>query len=240
MMNPFDDGDEPKQSSIRQPYAAYTRSSSPAKRYQPLDYDSEEDTTEDFVGFPASEIKQNRESIKQSPNIFSRSTGRANQQGRHAKSPFVGNAPNLEFDPHMDSETTPRAHYTSRESPKRQRNTEVLIDDADDDDIKNSGSPFRSSFKGSTISSQRYLDPPEPIFTPGTLYDAGNYADGHYADDQSTYYEDDKKFDTDGTKEETRTMQNPCILSPLHTLDTHIYPILTMKHNILPNQLMAT
>lgn len=208
MLNPFDEADDQKEqhqqtSPIRQPYAAYTRGSSPTKRYQPLDYDSDEDTTEGFNGFPASEIKQLQEGIKQSPNIFARSTGKAaasNSYGRdNTRSPFVGKQPNLEYyNPYIDTDTTPRAHYTSRESPKRQRNTEIVIDDEDDEDEDNNvnnGSPFRSSFQGSTISSQRYLNPPQPIFTPGTLYEPAQYND-----DQSTYYEDEK----DGGKEEAR------------------------------------
>ncbi|KAI5950044.1 hypothetical protein CANMA_005398 [Candida margitis] len=198
MMNPFDDdADEQKGHSIKLPYAAYTRSTSPTKRYQPLDYDSEEDISEGFIGFPASEIKQTREGgIKQSPNIFSRSTGTAGYQDKTTKSPFVGNAPKLEFDPNMDIDSTPRAQYTSRESPKRQRNTEVLIDDKDD---VYDGSPLRNSFRGSEISSQRYLDPPQPIFSPGALYEAG-----HYTDDQSTYCGEEKKFGMDDAKEESR------------------------------------
>ncbi|KAI3406464.2 CHS1 [Candida oxycetoniae] len=194
-MNPFDDEAYPVDGSkLELPYSAYTKRPSPHKRYQSLGNESEHDSEDpdEFAGFPQSIVQQESPNPKRSPNIFTRSTAKIT--GRQKESPFKGNTPHLHHDKLDTINTTPRDHYTSKESPKRKRETEVMIyDDNNDDDyeeeredknlINYTGSPLRS-LQNSTISSQRYLDPPQPIFDPEVF--ASN--DNKYEDDQATYH----------------------------------------------------
>ncbi|KAI5950362.1 CHS1 [Candida jiufengensis] len=207
MNNPFEDdenGHQSNQSNFsipKVPFSAYTNNYKKSKRYEPLDDSDDEEfnqvykhnnktkQNEEFVGFPTSEIGyQNHNSNKSSPNIFSKSTSKANN---YKNSPFIGTTPILEFNGlnnhNNNLDSTPRAQYASKESPKRIRNTEVSINNLNEDhqeyESTLNGSPIRNSLQESTISSQRYLDPPKPIFSPETFEKSNNN------DDQNTLNE---------------------------------------------------
>ncbi|RLV89897.1 Chitin synthase 1 [Spathaspora sp. JA1] len=179
-MNPFDDNDNPfSDTKPSYPGNAFTSDKASPRRYQPLDDDDENDE-HNFLAFPQSTQQQSPIS-RQSPNIFA-STARAFA----SKSNLLQKTPNLK---HSENGRTPRAQYTSQESPRRQAKTEVIIpQDKDyDDEIADSllhGSP-RRSFRASAISSERFLDPPQPIFSPQTFAEANT----HEASDQETVYD---------------------------------------------------
>ncbi|KAK6200292.1 chitin synthase [Scheffersomyces amazonensis] len=171
-MDPFNSNENPfNDDSPMLPGAAFTSDKASPKRFQPLQRrDSDE---EEFTAFPPTPQQRH------SPNIFTRSTARAQVGGRNT----LGNTPHLQY----ESGTTPRAQFTSRESPTRQRQTEITI--MDDDNLSIRGSP-RSQFGGSNISSERFLAPPQPIFSPETFAEANVHED-----DQATIGEDNNEFE---------------------------------------------
>ncbi|KAK6454191.1 chitin synthase [Scheffersomyces xylosifermentans] len=172
-MNPFDDEDNPFQDNQPSlPNAAFTSDRTSPRRYHQLDNDDEDD---DFIAFPQSTTQS-----RQSPNIFSRSTARANRLTRSA----LGDTPNLQFG-------TPRAQFTTRESPKRGKQREVLIRDDDDNENANA-SPTRSQYGGSSIGSERFLEPPQPIFSRETFAEANTHDD-----DQVTVIDEKDPYDYD-------------------------------------------
>ncbi|KAG7665026.1 CHS1 [[Candida] subhashii] len=179
-MNPFNSqGDDNPfmDSAPSYPNAAFTSDRTSPRRYQPLDDDSDDNTTVGSTGhfnaFPSStQQQQSSPYSRQSPNIFTKSTAKA-----YSNHQFLNRTPSLK--PRDGSSLTPRAEYTSQESPKRHRRTEIVIsEDEDEDDTEEidlrstlNGSP-RRSFRGSAISSERFLDPPKPIFSPQTFAEA--------------------------------------------------------------------
>lgn len=169
-MNPFEDEDNPfRENQPALPNAAFTSDRTSPKRYHQLQ--DEEDADDDFMAFPLSTHQ------RQSPNIFTRSTARVNSK---LKGNNLGDTPNLLF----ANNSTPRAQFTTRESPKRQKKREVLIVDHEDDE--NYGSPTRSQFGGSSIASERFLEPPQPIFSRETFAEANN------AEDENSTITDEK------------------------------------------------
>jgi Glycosyltransferases, probably involved in cell wall biogenesis len=167
-MNPFDEDDSPfrddKQPML--PHAAFTSDRTSPRRFHQL-YDEAHDDDDEFVAFPQSVQLQ-----RQSPNIFTRSANRANNMGR----PVLDTTPNLQY-----GKGTPRAQFTTKESPKRQRKTEVMFSENDEDDRSSlNGSPRRSQFGESSTKSERFLEPPQPIFSPET------FAEANIHDDQET------------------------------------------------------
>ncbi|KAI5959756.1 CHS1 [Candida pseudojiufengensis] len=199
------------------PFSAYTDNyKKSSKRYIPLNDSDDEDNniriyksdnearqnnnyngqTQDFIGFPSSEAGGSYgNEVKSSPNIFSKSTSKTNDYSKHKKSPFVGTTPFLGFNEIEndtdDSRATPRAKYAANESPKRLKNTEVLMKNIDNDNDEyepNSISPIRKSMQESTISSQRYLDPPKPIFSPEAFAEAKSH-NIYNEEDQNTLNE---------------------------------------------------
>lgn len=195
MSNPFDDSiDKPSY-----PNAAFTNHNSP-RRYKPDDIEEDED----FLAFPQSN------SPTRSPDIFTRS-GRINGNLNRA----LDNPPNLQPTPSLQptnngspimmSGTTARAQFTSRESPKRQRQTEIDIDDKDIEPINLPPNPFSSS-QGSYKSgrSERFLEPPQPIFSPETYAEANPYEEND--SENSTVYDDYDYKAYENQDKETRSL----------------------------------
>lgn len=198
MATPFDDPfDGPSM-----PSTAFTADRTSPKKFYHIDLD-EEDEHDGFLGFPQSTnqspVQQQR--TRQSPNIFARSSRATHNPG------LLDSTPNLQY-----TRETTRAHYTQRESPKRQRQTELIIDD--DDDVREiedpfSGSPSRqgpASLFGrlvhSSTRSERFLEPPQPIFSPETFAEANPYDDDQATvnDERHTDYDYNsyqKEFDED-------------------------------------------
>lgn len=177
--NPFTDPTYPSDPSY--PNAAFVDRTSP-RRYKP-----EED---EFMAFPQS---------NRSPDIFTRS-GRINN---NLNKVVLNNPPNLQFNSIDESNgKTARAKFTSRESPKRQKETGIPIHSdetlelADDNESINlTGSPHRHSQYGRSVNSshrsERFLEPPEPIFSPETYAEANPYDD-----DQETVGRDSYDYDS--------------------------------------------
>ena len=216
MKNPFenlsdDEADDPFfQSSNKTPslpFAAYTSDrSSPRKNYTPLNFDSDDEdgNASEFVGFPASTTsfnnhqQQQQTSPRQSPNIFSKSKAFGSTSRN-----IYDNTPDLQYGKTGGREITPRAQFTSRESPKRQKMTEVIMSDDEDtnegdDPFENRGSP-RRSFKTSASISERFLPPPKPIFSPETFAEANSrHSDEGTINDDYDYksYEKGHEYET--------------------------------------------
>ena len=177
------------------------------------------------IGLSSNNRNYNSNNNKNKTKTKTKTNNNRNNQSPNkspTRSPFVGKLPDLSYSNNKvnnhtndnvniysnididagvgSSPDTARGMYTSRESPKRQRETEILIDT---DYPAYTGSPTRS-LKSSTISSQRFLDPPEPIFAPGSFEDDDDDDDeeekqnsqkvqkevSEIDDDQETYYED--------------------------------------------------
>lgn len=174
MSSPFNDGDNPFEDKISYPNAAFVDRTSP-RRYRVEEEEDDED--DQFMAFPQST------QARQSPDIFTRS-GRING---NLNKVLLNNTPNLQFNPQL-TQQTPRAQFTSRESPKRQKETGILIQEQDEtldnilhdnESINLNGSPQRSSQYGRSVNSshrsERFLEPPQPIFSPETYAEANPY-----------------------------------------------------------------
>lgn len=194
MSSPFED-DSPFNDKPSYPNAAFVDRNSP-RRFRPDTFEEEEE--DEFMAFPQS-------GAARSPDIFTRSArgnggtpgGRPGPGVARMNSNLLSNAPNLQFNPtSLDNRTspsqTPRAQFTSRESPKRQKETGIPIsddtlDDTDDNEsIHLTGSPNRTSQYGRSVNSshrsERFLEPPQPIFSPETYAEANPYEE----EDQET------------------------------------------------------
>lgn len=199
MSNPFDDGpfkgpnDHPSL-----PSTAFTSDRTSPRKFFQVDLDEEEETGgSGFMGFPQSTQQSplhHQQQVRQSPNIFARSSARAHARNNSIN--ILDSTPNLQYSPHPISGDTPRAQFTSRESPKRQRQAEIIIDDDLDTEADDlfSGSPRRSKFGSqyspnksihSSTRSERFLEPPQPIFSPETFAEANPFED-----DQETVSEE--------------------------------------------------
>lgn len=178
---------------------------------------------------------------RQSPSIFARSRAHAstNNIGRGLES-----TPNLQFPagnnsiPTSPTLGTPRSQFTSKESPKRERLHAQLVmsDDSDEDDTHNAvvidddeeeetnrmlgerGSPRRSQFGRSSHGSERFLEPPQPIFSPETFAeansDAGSQTHRRISDDQSTL-----NYDYNDTYQKAQELEEKSLYSE-HTAYT--------------------
>lgn len=188
--DPFSDNQK-----LSLPNAAFTSDRTSPRRYYQLDRgDTDLDEDSEFAGIPPSvqELPQQR----QSPNIFTRSTTQARKLTANLGKTST---PSLSF----GNEKTPRANFTSQESPKRQRKTEIVISDDEEgeDTHLHRGSPRRTTFTGSTHSSnrsERFLEPPQPIFSPETFAEANlnetsvqaeNTSDNNTLHDERNSYE---------------------------------------------------
>lgn len=173
MSNPFDDGPfrDQDEGHPSLPRTAFTSDRSSPKKFYQIDLDDEEDEESNFMAFPQStqqRPQQQRQQPKQSPNIFSRSS---RAHGRNPSTHLLDSTPNLQFSPSITdtSDSTPRAQFTSRESPRRQKQTEMLMsDDLDDDSDFFSGSPRRSAYQGS-VAGSRYGNNPGIFNTAADL-----------------------------------------------------------------------
>ncbi|KAG7195104.1 Chitin synthase, class 2 [Scheffersomyces spartinae] len=186
MSDPFNDN-SPFRDEPSVPNAAFTSDRSSPRRYRPSVSDED---SEEFMAFPNSTQSP---PPRQSPNIFARSA--------HIQRSRLGTTPNLLYmnnttnnhvissvstspvssplrSPTAFDSPTARAHFASRESPTRQRATEVIISDDDDDEEefgRSHGSPRRSLFNNSSSTkSERFLEPPEPIFSPESFAEANS------------------------------------------------------------------
>ncbi|CAI5760414.1 unnamed protein product [Candida verbasci] len=218
-MNPFDhnsDEEDPfmdNKEAKNLPYAtAYTSDKYSPRRYIPLDNDEDDDLDynfkkdDHFTAFPKSTTTSiaNYNLNKQSPNIFSKSSAQFNNPSKNI---FDKTIPELSFNETNDHSKTPRAQYTAKESPKRQRRTEIIISDDEDEEMQFSqinGSPHRS-LHNSVISSERFLEPPQPIFSPQTFAKANipEYREkiSNNDDDEKTDYDFDYNYDHEKTRE---------------------------------------
>jgi cellulose synthase/poly-beta-1,6-N-acetylglucosamine synthase-like glycosyltransferase len=173
-MNPFDDDYENPfhEGKPTIPNAVFTSDRTSPRKYHQLD----EDSDDEFIGFHVSQQQLPMANTRQSPNIFTRSTARVNNS---APKTVLQKAPNLKFGIEGTPKTE-RAAATNQESPKRQRETEIIFFDTDIpvEDALN-GSPSRSLHKRSVISgsSERFLEPPKPIFSPETFAEANPHDD---------------------------------------------------------------
>ena len=165
------------------PHAAFTSDRTSPRRNHALNQDDDE---EEFVGFPLS-IQRSPNGLpqRQSPNIFTRSAARTPVVSSRNLNLLESATPNLQF-----GGGTPRSHFTSRESPKRDRRTEIAIDDHEDEDGDVfTGSPRRSTFGRSNNTSnrsERFLAPPQPIFSPETFAEANPFSDEKEYDDNDS------------------------------------------------------
>ncbi|KAM9891259.1 hypothetical protein OXX69_012347, partial [Metschnikowia pulcherrima] len=98
-------------------------------------------------------------SQRRSPDIFARSSYQSKQKAdNHSKAPI----PPLRF----DVDRTPRATFTLQESPKRKRNNTSY---APSELHPSSNTELRESDSSRSTTSDRILEPPQPIFTSGAL-----------------------------------------------------------------------
>ncbi|KAL7664756.1 Chitin synthase [[Candida] zeylanoides] len=193
MSNPFDD-----RPLVAMPGAALTSETSP-RRYRP-----EENP---FADVPVlSPVRAPATPTRQSPSIFARSRAHASSNAvaslkfgaaalppapaaagaadAASSSPFRSQIPPLAAPavspaPASPVAGTPRAHFTSRESPRRTKAPAQLVMSDDEGD----GSPRRFGGSG---TSERFLEPPQPIFSPETFAEANSDA-GRRSDETLNY-----------------------------------------------------
>lgn len=132
-------------------------------------YDSLETPKRTYVGGGSSS------NVRRSPDVFSRSAAQTGDL-----------VPNLLRDsevPQLSCEhtKTPRAKYTSRESPKRDGRRGIVIQNLED---PVSFSPSRFSNSNRSCNSGRILEPPKPIFSRETFDEANS--NSHDGSDTST------------------------------------------------------
>lgn len=160
MKNPFEE--EPLETTEEPvfPNAAFTRHS-PRKLYQ-ISSRGEDSPFDDFTR------TSRRDERTSSPDIFARSS----YQGQQVLTSRIGSkTPDLGI---HDSKT-PRAKFTSKESPKRQRQGGFLIPQKDSDTMLNEDALAMDVCSSrSTTKSERILELPQPIFTPETFAEANN------------------------------------------------------------------
>lgn len=172
MASPFEEQDPfADQREPTVPNAAFTSDRSSPKRYYQLSGDDDAlDDESNFVGIPRSVLRYPNQ--RQSPNIFTRSSTQvklSNLNLTQAATPALG----------YDTKTTARANFTSQESPKRKKQSALIISDGTIELEHYNNSPTHPQFSSSTRSSQRserILEPPQPIFSPETFAEANTYA----------------------------------------------------------------
>lgn len=168
MVNPFEENDpfiDPSEPSA--PNAAFTSDRTSPRRFYQLNHDAEDDdSTTGFIGIPES-VRLSPQH-RQSPNIFTRSSIHAKQFAANiSQTP----TPSLNF----ETQKTPRARYTSDESPKREKQSGILISGEAPSPIKYGDSSEHLDFGRSLQSSnrsERLLEPPQPIFSRETFVEA--------------------------------------------------------------------
>lgn len=148
---------------------------------------SDQDNDHEFCAFPDS---SNGSPRRVSPDIFARSQGRTR--------PFE---PTSTVEDEISA--TPRARYTSRESPVREQTREILLTDQ--------ASASDQQLSALLSRSERLLNPPQPIFTP-TTYEAAQSISGSSASDHGTlfsehsYHSYQKEFENSEDFAETHTL----------------------------------
>ncbi|CUM65724.1 uncharacterized protein PRCAT00003372001 [Priceomyces carsonii] len=187
MSNPFDDSESPFRDPPSVPHAAFTDRYSPRKYGKKHDEEYEsDDESKEFMAFPQSLQNQQRKS----PDIFARSLQARGSSNLNTS--IFDNAPNLKY-----GNGTPRAQFTSKESPPRQKEIPLTIGaehESIEDDFTYKGSPRRSQFGNSSSKSERFLEPPQPIFSPETFAEANP----NDYDQQTISDEKDDSFDYNG------------------------------------------
>lgn len=163
MVNPFEDDPFHVSSEPSLPNAAFTSDRTSPKRYYQLesggDHLDEEST---FMGMPVS--VQGSPQQRQSPNIFTRSSNHARKQSANlagAPTPSLG----------FQGLNTLRGKFTAQESPKRQRETQLSLSPKNTPRIDGSPRNFLTRSQSSN-TSERFLEPPQPIFSPETYAEA--------------------------------------------------------------------
>lgn len=112
--------------------------------------------------------------MRRSPDVFSRSSAKI---GPFSSSLLDSEVPQLSY----EQNKTPRAKYTSRESPKRDTQRGILIHDFVD---RSASDSRHSRTSRSSDKSGRILEPPKPIFSRETFDEANSNT--HDASDNST------------------------------------------------------
>lgn len=168
--NPFRDQNQP---SV--PLEAFTSDRSSPKRNHTFQEDKNSSEEDEFSPFPQT---PHRSPYRHSPNIFARSTASAAQ--------VKGDLTNK---PLLSYGETPRSEYTNKESPKRKRRTELFMNNMNEDrvSVSRDSSPRRPELSKSitsTTRSERFLEPPKPIFSPET------FAEANPNEDQTTLSSD--------------------------------------------------
>lgn len=189
MKNPFsEENSSIDPQSPKLPKAIFTGDRiSPQKLYNLHNCDEDLDDESSFAGIPASVLDS--QNSRRSPNIFTRSSNQAKNFSPHLKN---GPTPSLAF----NQIPTPRATYTLKESPKREQQKEVFISTDDPNNSLINGSPKVPKFSTSMRSSQkseRFLEPPEPIFSPETFAEA-NSISYNASDDGTLHLKDDDNY----------------------------------------------
>lgn len=231
-MNPFEEENPFLESEdLQLPHAAVTRT--PHKSHR-----STETTDIDDLLSPS----------RNSPNIFARSFKEAPQtlQGsnKHEKPDLYAN------------DTTPRAKYTNQESPKRKRQSGFYVNSPPSHPFGRSEEsqfdPFRVSVpklnfhesKAST-TSERFLEPPKPIFSPETFAEANlGTHNNNLDDDEATINSNEKdslynarayqkEFDEE-TVEDTNTLYSSGYVSS-HSGDNHEFFGTSIDRDMMQN-----
>lgn len=178
MGNPFEENDPfTDQNEPSVPNAAFTTHRSLPRRYYQLENEDALDDESSFAGIPSSVTMLPQQ--RQSPNIFSRSSTQAKQHDipvlAQAETPALG----------YRTLTTPRAIFTSQESPKRSKQSGLLINDGQLNSSPLVEPPTPTAFRSSNRSSarsERFLEPPQPIFSPETFAEANTHSEMNESD----------------------------------------------------------
>ncbi|QRG37329.1 chitin synthase 1 [Candidozyma auris] len=158
MKNPFEEEPLGEANEPHYPNAAFTRHS-PKKLYSITSFSN-------IDSFETGSEHYDHADMTKSPDIFSRSSVQLQQKSLDLNSTKT---PKLD----VQIPSTPRARYTLKESPKRQKQGGFVFDDFKDNITD--GYNEMHSHHGSTTSttrSKRILEPPQPIFTPETFAEA--------------------------------------------------------------------
>lgn len=221
MSNPFEDDQNFDRNQPSVPNAAFTALHGSPRRYHNID--NIDDKDDEFMGFQANKLY-----VRQSPNIFARSTAAHSSKNLHTS---------LTDTPKLLYENTPRRQYTLRESPTRLKKTKVTIDN-EDDNLSLNGSPRRSQFGGSTTLSERFLEPPQPIFSPETFAEANTHDDQETIIDERKYDYDMDEYSDKKMEEESLYSEATAYTGPSYRTDnTHEseYFGRSIDHNIMNN-----
>lgn len=179
MANPFEEEDNfVDRFELVSPNAAFTSDLSSPRRMNRIEATNDNlDDESSFEGVPMS--VHGVKSSRQSPNIFTRSSIHA-KTAQHLNQTST---PSLSF----QRQKTLRKTFTTQESPKRQKESSIILEPQTDARLDRS--PQRSLFsKSETFNpSERLLEPPQPIFSPE------NYVESHINAENASFVTSDQR-----------------------------------------------